>query len=152
YDTRHQVGIGFGVASLVALGIGTYMLFGPGRPEFPPPLDISSCGLDENCVNRKFAENDAQRKANEDAARPYMYGSLAVLGASTIALIVAVYYLYNPNPISENEAKDLAADHNADLRKQLGLPGRQARTERHRPRDVVIAPYVDHASNGGGFA
>lgn len=62
----------------------------------------------------------------------------ALLGVGAIGFGVATWYHLHPHPISENEAKQLAEQHNQALRRTLGLP----------VADVQITPVATPSSGG----
>jgi len=77
-------------------------------------------------------ENDRQFKKH------MTWGAVA-LGASAVSFSIAAWYHYHQQPVSETEAKQMAAEHNRKLREKLGLP-----------LDVEVAPYV--SATGGGLS
>lgn len=67
-----------------------------------------------------------------------MFVSLGLIGVGTVGLVMGFWYHYHPHPISENEAKQLADQHNQKLRHTLGLP----------VVDVQLAPVATGSTSG----
>jgi hypothetical protein len=77
----------------------------------------------------------------DDSGAISRLGAAAVvgLGAGLSAIAIGRWLHHRPQPIDENEAKSLAEQYNARLRRRLGL---SVAAHAHRRRDVVLAPYI----------
>jgi hypothetical protein len=78
---------------------------------------------------------------------PWKAPFAASLVAMSAGFFVALYLELRPHPISENEAKVLAHEHNQKLRRGLGLP--TARRSQARGLKLAWTPYA--TENGGGL-
>ena len=130
YQRRRKIMWGTGIAGLALSGVGMYLAV-KGIP------DHEYCSiLDPDPVYNACEQRNRQA---EDRADGYMTAGLATMVAATIPLTISFYYMFKPHPISEGEAKRLAAEHNRSLRARLGLP--------------VAARLTPYASaDGGGLA
>jgi hypothetical protein len=79
--------------------------------------------------------DEACESANRQGFRNHMWEATGAIALSGVAIVIARYYWAHPHPISESEAKRLAAEHNQTLRDRLGLS---------------VAPYV--SGQGGGVS
>ena len=65
----------------------------------------------------------------------------AIIGAGTVVVIAGLFV--NPNPISPNETRRLANEHNVKLRRKLGLPeGYHLQSMSRPPASIQLAPII----------
>jgi hypothetical protein len=82
---------------------------------------------------------DACFERGQDKMKSHMAGALGMMALSGIGILVVRHYWAHPHPISEGEAKGIAAEYNRKIRDSLGLP-----------TGVSVAPYV--SADGGGLS
>jgi hypothetical protein len=130
YDTRHNVMIG----GYVVGGVGFAASF-VAYLAMRPTLDDSSCVVTD--PGFQTCEAAADMKFHNDSNDALLV-SLGAMGVGAIGLGVGLWYHYHPHPISENEAKQLADQHNQTLRRTLGLP----------VADVHLTPIANGSTSG----
>ena len=128
YDTRRTIKYVGGVGSVVMLVASGLLFYKASDLDF-------ECAVADECTN-------------QDEIDRYYTGALVTAILSFVGGGVYAYYHWRPHPVSEGEAKQLAAEHNRTLRVQLGLP---VATSRAKARiELGIAPYA--TADGGGIA
>ena len=128
YARRRKLAIG-GILVGTGLMLGGILYFGS-----QPDLNCSDGDPNfQTCL-------DNHDKSFHDAEVTAMI--LTALGGG--ALVLGIYYVWHPHPVSENEAKNMAEQYNNGLRQNLGLPV----VERHWFHDVHVAPYMTHGEGG----
>lgn len=132
YDHRHRVMLGGLVVGGVGMTASLVALIA-----MRPTLQIDSCAATD--PNYQMCLDAANTKFLDEQQDAMLVG-FGLLGVGTIGLVVGLWYHYHPHPISEDEAKQLADQHNQALRRTLGLP----------IVDVQLAPIATASS--GGFA
>lgn len=88
--------------------------------------------MQQACERRE----DEKERAYDDDRHPKRIVGWTLAAGGAVVAIASIFFWYRANPLSEREVYDLAADHNAKLRKKHGLP-------------VSLAPYADE--RGGGM-
>jgi len=129
YRARHDRMIGYvtatGVLLVASAALGVKAIWTAGHP------DESRCGqFDFDC---HVAADDAA----VDHAKPYAVAAGLAFAGMVTTMFVGFHYYRNRHPVTEDEAKGLAARHNHDLRRRLGLP------------TADLVPYA--APSGGGL-
>jgi hypothetical protein len=129
YRARHDRMIGYATATGALLAasaaLGLKAIWTAGHP------DESRCGeFDFDC-------HAAADDAAVDHARPYAVAAGLAFAGMAATMFVSLHYYRNRHPVTEDEAKGLAARHNHDLRRRLGLP------------TAELVPYA--APSGGGL-
>jgi hypothetical protein len=124
YQTRRRVVIGglvvVAVAGAIAIVTG---IEAPDERGCGPGPDFNACDA-----------NNSKHRLDEAIAASS--GAVVIL-----AMCVSTYFIINPQPIDEGDAKSLADAYNQHLRRQLGLPVVGAQ---RAPllQDMRLAPYV----------
>ena len=129
YRARHSRMIGYATASGVLLATSTALgfkaIWTAGHP------DESRCDeLDFNC-------HVAAQDTAVDHAKPYAVAAGIAFAGMAATMFTSWHYYRNRHPVTEVEAKGLAARHNNDLRHRLGLP------------TAELVPYA--SPSGGGL-
>lgn len=129
YRARHDRAIGYATASGVLLvasaALGVKAIWTAAHP------DASRCGEFD------FACHVAADDAAVDHAKPYAIATGLAFAGMAATMLASFHYYRNRHPVTETEAKGLAARHNHDLRRRLGLP------------TAELVPYA--APAGGGL-
>jgi hypothetical protein len=128
YDSRRKGGIAAAVA-------GTGLMVG-GLIYLSANTGIN-CDIGSSNFDMCLADHD---RAFHQAA--FVSTALVIVGGG--AFVVGLYFYRHPHPISETEAKDMAAEYNNGIRRNLGLPV----VERHWLHDIRIQPYALHGEGG----
>jgi len=132
YNHRHNIMVGGVVVGGVAIAASMVALYA-----MHPTLDNGACSSQPTFTASQMCEDAAQAKY-DDENRSALLVTYGLVGVSAVGFGVAAWYHYHPHPISENEAKQLAEQHNQALRRTLGLP----------VADVQITPVATPASGG----
>jgi hypothetical protein len=141
YHHRRTTAIVAGVVGVAGLGAAIWLLY-EGRDVIPAGTWV------ENPVTPYGGNPNDWPKSGGPMPEDHtgLKAAGAIVGcAGLVAIGVGLWFAGHEQPVSEDEAKDLADAHNQELRHQLGLPV-VSRREPH-VRHMMIAPY---ASTGGG--
>jgi hypothetical protein len=130
--------IWYGLLGGAAVGIGGLAVIGNAS-------DLggaSECDYSAPSYNQCEADNDRRE-------RPFALLGGGMMLAGAVGMIVGGYYVFNRHPVAVSEWYDLAAQHNANVRRKYGLTA-ERRARRQSTGTIVVAPYA--LGDGGGLS
>jgi len=128
YRARHSRMIGYATASgilfVASAGLGIKAIWTVAHPDR------------DACDQFDFECHRAAEDAAADHAKPYAIATGLAFAGMAVSMFASLHYYRDRHPVTEAEAKGLAARHNNDLRHRLGLP------------TAELVPYASPAGGG----